>query len=142
MLEARVVAKDGFETGFTTSAAAAEMVTPKSLNATLSLEPINFSLLSATLLPEAMVELDKVANFMRDNPDVNITIEGHTQDSFPASLLQKLSEMRAETVAAYLTLMGIDDARTRTVGYGDTRPLVPNDSAENRAMNRRIEILY
>jgi len=50
-----------------------------------------------------------------------------------------LSEKRAASVAGYLTQKGIPPARIRTVGYGETQPLVPNTSPENKARNRRIE---
>ncbi|EWG98544.1 hypothetical protein Q427_29990 [Halomonas sp. BC04] len=75
----------------------------------------------------------------------DVSVEGHT-DSIPIATARfpsnwELSSARAIAVLRYLAELGIDIERLRAVGYAETRPLESNDSAEGRAMNRRVELL-
>ena len=83
--------------------------------------------------------LDNVFDIVSRCPDMEIEIAGHTDSDGSAAWNMTLSEKRAASVAGYLTQKGIPPARIRTVGYGETQPLVPNTSPENKARNRRIE---
>ena len=100
---------------------------------------------SATLRPAAKSVLDKVAELINDTPN-QIRIEGHTDnvpvdsDEFPSNW--ELSSSRAVAVARFLVEQDeIAAERIAAAGYGEFRPLVPNDSREHRAKNRRVEIV-
>ena len=91
------------------------------------------------LADKSLTELNRLALFMQANPAVNVEILGHTDDKGDAAANLALSQKRAQAVVAYLTKAGIQPGRIRAVGYGKTRPLVPNTTEENRRLNRRIE---
>jgi outer membrane protein OmpA-like peptidoglycan-associated protein len=74
-----------------------------------------------------------------ENADVRIEIAGHTDSDGSEAYNQTLSEERAASVLNYLVEHGVSARRLTTVGYGETRPVVPNTSAANKAQNRRIE---
>ena len=78
---------------------------------------------------------------MKENPQIKVEIQGHTDDIGTAEYNQMLSEKRAQSVMAYLVENGIDPARLTAKGYGEERPRFPNDSEENRARNRRVEMV-
>ena len=94
-------------------------------------------------IPEAYLEdLEKVAEFMRQYPLTKVIIQGHTDDVGSEIYNQKLSERRA--IVTGLTLaekFGIARNRISYLGYGETSPLVPNDSEEARYQNRRVVAL-
>lgn len=86
--------------------------------------------------------LDKVVETLRDLPEAYVIIEGHTDSKGRESSNMELSQLRAESVRAYLVQKaGLDPSRVTTVGYGSTRPVATNDTEEGRALNRRIEII-
>ena len=91
------------------------------------------------LAGKSRTELDRLAAFMRANPTINIDISGHTDDKGDAATNLTLSQKRAQSVVTYLSKAGIAAGRIRAIGYGKTRPLVPNTTDENRQLNRRIE---
>lgn len=100
---------------------------------------------SSKLRRSSLKTLDKVADLLKLT-DKKIIIEGHTDDlpvrggAFDSNW--ELASLRATSVVRYLiTFHKIDPARLAAISYADQRPLVPNDSEENRAKNRRIEIL-
>ncbi len=103
------------------------------------LEGINFETNKADILPESEEILMRAYQTMRTNPTLKVEIGGHTDDVGRDAANQKLSERRANSVRNWLVQKGVDGARITTRGYGETQPMVPNDSAENRARNRRIE---
>lgn len=106
---------------------------------TLALNHINFETNSAALTADSRYELDNLVTALNAYPNVVIEVAGHTDNTGdPASNLS-LSAARAASVVKYLTDRGIAANRLRPRGYGDTKPLVPNDSDENRAKNRRTE---
>ncbi|EMR04431.1 OmpA family protein [Cesiribacter andamanensis] len=84
-------------------------------------------------------ELQRVADFLRQNPDLRIEISGHTDDVGNAAYNQQLSEKRAQAVYQWLADQGIPAGRLKAKGYGQTQPQLPNTSDENRQQNRRIE---
>lgn len=87
----------------------------------------------------AKAELDRLAQFLLENPKVTGEISGHTDNTGDANFNQQLSEQRAKICYDYLISKGIDDHRLVYKGYGDSQPKVSNTSEENRAKNRRIE---
>ncbi len=95
----------------------------------------------AELLPRSYVELNKLLNHMRENPNMVIEISGHTDSVGDRDYNKYLSRKRAKAVVAFLNENGIERNRTRYAGYGDARPIASNDSFEGRQLNRRVEFL-
>ena len=91
------------------------------------------------LKPESTVELDKLVDFLNKNLSVNIEITGHTDSDGDDARNMTLSDNRAKAVMKYLVDKGIRAARITAKGYGETKPLVKNDTPENKAQNRRVE---
>ncbi len=106
-------------------------------------EPIEFQLDKAELLPESIPTLEMVAKVMREHPEIKaLSIEGHTSDEGTPDYNLDLSRRRARTVALWLWKEGeVEAKRLRIRGYGETRPLLPNDSDEHRHLNRRVEFI-
>jgi OmpA-OmpF porin, OOP family len=100
---------------------------------------IQFQRASADITPASFATLDKLAGVARACPKAKIEIEGHTDSEGTPERNQRLSDRRAQSVVEYLARGGVDADKLQAVGYGDTRPLVPNDTSDNRAKNRRIE---
>ncbi len=106
---------------------------------TVRLNNIFFETAKADLRPESFTELDRVVTLLKDNPNMEILIEGHTDNvGTPASNMQ-LSAARATSVESYLITKGIANTRLRTKGFGDTKPVAANDTEANRQQNRRVE---
>jgi OOP family OmpA-OmpF porin len=83
--------------------------------------------------------LDSGADIAKRCPSVNFRVDGHTDNVGGRRFNQRLSELRAKSVVDYLTAKGISASRIQSAGYGETRPVAPNDSETSRAKNRRIE---
>lgn len=92
---------------------------------------------SATLLPVSGQELDRLVNVLLDQPSLRVEIAGHTDDVGDEQANQLLSEQRAAAVSEYLREHEVDSSRITTTGYGESRPVATNDTAEGRAQNRR-----
>ena len=92
---------------------------------------------SADLLDLSTEELDRLADLLTNQDSVGVEIAGHTDDVGTEDANQQLSERRAASVRQYLEQRGIDPTRTRSVGYGESRPVAPNDTEAGRARNRR-----
>lgn len=100
---------------------------------------IRFERASATLAAESFATLSKLAGVVKSCPDVTVEIEGHTDSEGTPERNQALSDRRAASIVDFLQRGGVDPKKLVAVGYGETRPLVPNDTPQNRAKNRRIE---
>ncbi len=100
---------------------------------------INFETASDVLSRQSRPTLRALAAVALRCNSVLIEIAGHTDSEGHPERQQPLSERRAQAVANFLIDQGVEAARIRAVGYGDTRPIAPNDTQENRAKNRRIE---
>lgn len=94
---------------------------------------------SYELEDKSTAELDKIVAFMNVNPSVSIELGGHTDDVGSDADNLDLSQKRAKAVYDYLVNAGIPAAKLKYKGYGETKPVMPNTSDENRARNRRIE---
>src|SRR5216683_3426625 len=94
----------------------------------------------STLLPDARGKLDQVAEALK-NTDRQFIVEGHTDSRGSARVNQRLSERRAETVRNYLIERGVPPERIKAEGFGKSRPVASNRTAEGRANNRRVEIV-
>jgi len=90
--------------------------------------------------PDTLGTLEKLAEIMKKNPGITkLRIEGHTDATGKAKHNEKLSKQRADAVAKWLGEHDVKADRLVTVGYGASRPIAPNDTAEHRAQNRRTE---
>lgn len=116
-------------------------VTPVRVGANLTLNHITFPSNSAELKSSSFIELDRVADLLTNNPNIAIEISAHTDDVGNDDYNNTLSQKRAQSVLEYLKKKKINPQQLITKGYGETRPVVPNDSEENRERNRRVELV-
>ncbi len=84
--------------------------------------------------------LAKLAKILNKYPDTNILIEGHTDDTGTDNYNMALSNDRAKSVSSYLATVEVKSARFSIAGYGETQPIVTNDTPEGRQKNRRVDI--
>jgi outer membrane protein OmpA-like peptidoglycan-associated protein len=96
---------------------------------------------SATLTATAREKLARVGGVLAAQPDLHITVEGHTDNVGNAEQNQRLSERRASAVLSYLVGEKIPLTAVDTAAVGETRPIAPNDTPEGRRENRRVEII-
>lgn len=112
---------------------------PITKGASVSLNNIFFDLNSYELLEKSKSELNEVILFLQNNPFVKIEIGGHTDDLGNEAYNLQLSLNRAKSVGVFLKNAGISVERIKEVGYASKKPLKPNNSDQNRQLNRRIE---
>jgi OOP family OmpA-OmpF porin len=93
-----------------------------------------------TIKPQAYPELDEIVAVLKNNPALNVEIQGHTDNRGSAEMNQALSEKRANAVMDYLVKMGIQPQRLAAAGYGFSKPVASNETAKGRALNRRVEL--
>ncbi|MEC7813574.1 MAG: OmpA family protein, partial [Bacteroidota bacterium] len=84
--------------------------------------------------------LDQLVDFMSQNSTLKIEIAGHTDSDGSEEFNQTLSEGRAQSAVNYIIEKGVDQNRLVAKGYGETQPLFENDTEENKANNRRVEL--
>ena len=84
--------------------------------------------------------MNKVVELMKQYPKVEIELSGHTSSEGEAEMNRKLSLRRVESCRIYLSENGISEDRISTIGYGPDKPIAQNDSENNRAKNRRVEL--
>ncbi|WKK64568.1 OmpA family protein [Lutimonas zeaxanthinifaciens] len=101
---------------------------------------VNFAFDSSDLTAEAKKNLDAVAEIFIEFPDTELMIEGHTDSVGDENYNMKLSQRRANSVVAYLKSKGVAGNRFKVEAFGETRPRFENDTKENQAKNRRVEI--
>ena len=106
----------------------------------LKADHLNFTFNGTALADADKAELDKVADFMKSHPKSFAVVAGYTDDVGTRDYNEGLSRTRAEMVGSYLGEKGIDSSRVVLLWYGLTNPIVPNDSPESRAKNRRVEV--
>lgn len=102
---------------------------------------IRFDVGKATLKPESMGIINTIVEMMEEHPEINFSIEGHTDSDGDADANQKLSEDRANTVMQKLVSLGISSDRLSAKGFGESNPLGPNNTSEGKANNRRVEFV-
>jgi outer membrane protein OmpA-like peptidoglycan-associated protein len=102
---------------------------------------ITFDVGKSTIKPESMTEINRIAQLMKDNPDVKFSVEGHTDNTGNAASNQTLSEARSKAVVDKLVEMGISQDRLKSEGKGQTSPIADNSTEEGRAKNRRVEFV-
>lgn len=101
---------------------------------------VYFNTGSAVLQQKSYKPLNDVAKILKDNPELKVNIEGHTDNTGKADKNQVLSENRAKAVVTYLTKKGVDAARLSSAGFGQDQPVADNKTAAGRAKNRRVEM--
>lgn len=99
-----------------------------------------FATNKAELKSSGLVNINKLAQFLQENPDRKVIIEGYTDSTGAPNYNQSLSERRATSVQVALIKMGVDPARIVAQGYGKEYPVAENSSVSGRAMNRRVEV--
>ena len=114
-------------------------LTPIAKDSFVVLKNVFFETDKYDLKDESKAELNKLAEFLNKNKTLKIELSGHTDNVGDKKHNKTLSENRAKSVYNYLVANGIPAERLTFKGYGDSRPVVPNDSAEHRQMNRRTE---
>ncbi len=107
----------------------------------LTLGDVLFDTGEADLRGRGADTVGRLAEFMRDYPERRVRIEGYTDSTGSESFNQALSERRAAAVQDALTRRGIDPERIEAIGYGESHPVAPNDTAGNRQLNRRVEVV-
>lgn len=109
------------------------------IRVTMKENMVNFGFDSSDLTSSAKANLDKLAEVLKNNPDTNINIYGHTDSKGTEAYNQSLSERRAASVRSYLISKGVASSRMITMGVGETEPIATNDTDAGRAENRRVE---
>jgi OOP family OmpA-OmpF porin len=107
----------------------------------VTLDSVLFDFNKATLKAGAQQEIARLAEVLKEHPDRNLLVEGHTDSVGSDSYNQRLSEQRAQSVKNALIRQGIDPSRIIAKGYGETYPIVSNDTAAGRQQNRRVEVI-
>ncbi len=118
-----------------------KMAIEKEINDILQAENIEFETDSSMITPKGIEAVKKIYAVLKKYPNVKIEIAGHTDSDGDAAYNQKLSQERVDMVKKALVEFGLNGDRFTTKGYGESKPLVPNDSPENKAKNRRVEFI-
>ena len=91
------------------------------------------------LRPESFLELNRVVKLLEENPNIVIEMSAHTDSYGSDDYNIRLSDNRARSVMEYILSKGLTPSRISSKGYGETKPVAPNDTPENRQLNRRVE---
>jgi len=106
---------------------------------TIQLKSVLFKRGTADILDGSFEELDRVYNMLKKNPNIEIELSGHTDNTGSAKLNIELSQKRSDGIKQYLVNKGIDAKRLESKGYGGARPIASNKSESTRKLNRRVE---
>lgn len=109
------------------------------IKVTLPESMVNFAFDSSELTSFAKTNLDKLSDVLKNNPDTNINIYGHTDSKGTDEYNKSLSDRRAASVKNYLISRGVASSRMFTMGMGEGEPIATNDTDAGRAQNRRVE---
>jgi outer membrane protein OmpA-like peptidoglycan-associated protein len=107
----------------------------------LTMGDVLFAFDKATLSPEALRNVDKLADFLRKHPNRSVLIEGHTDSVGSDEYNLDLSEKRAEAVKNALVSKGVGEERITPKGYGKKYPVASNETSDGRQLNRRVEVV-
>jgi OOP family OmpA-OmpF porin len=100
---------------------------------------VKFDFDKATIKKGYFKDIDDLVGVMKQYPDLNVVIEGHTDNVGTAAYNKKLSQKRAEAVTKYMVESGINANRIRAIGFGLDKPVASNETIEGQAQNRRVE---
>lgn len=110
------------------------------LESKIAFKSLEFESGKANILDSMHRDLDKLANFLIDHPQLHLTISGHTDSEGKADANLRLSQARADAIKAYLEYtFNIDSTRITAIGYGGTKPIMEEKSDDHRKLNRRVE---
>jgi len=112
----------------------------RALDSGLVLEGVTFKSGSAQVLPSSLAVLQKVADSLKQHPEVRVEVQGHTDAAGSAEFNRDLSARRAIAVRDFLIQLGVSPSRVTAVGLGEDYPVTTNATAEGRAKNRRVEL--
>ncbi len=110
-----------------------------SIGSNITLRNVFFNIGKFDIQDASYIELDKLVDILKDIPSLKIEISGHTDNIGEESYNLLLSQRRADAVVLYLVKSGIDPARLTAKGYGESRPVISNETEDGRASNRRTE---
>ena len=102
---------------------------------------ITFDVGKATLKPESMTEIVRIAKLMAEHPELNFEVQGHCDNTGSDAVNDPLSQKRAEAIVDALVKQGVDSGRLSAVGKGSHSPIADNGTDEGRARNRRVEFV-
>lgn len=134
-----VLQEDAFKQ--TITKVTADDITKDLLEKGKSILYINFDIDKSNVTKEGKEVVTQISEALQKDKNLKISIEGHTDNTGNAAHNKKLSDARANSVMNVLITEGIDKARLSAIGFGSEKPLVTNDSNENKAKNRRVELV-
>lgn len=102
---------------------------------------INFDFDKADIKAESQPMIDEIVKLLENDPSLNITVEGHTDNVGETDYNRRLSDARARSVVAAITTRGIQAGRLKAVGHGEDKPIADNSTDDGRAKNRRVELV-
>ena len=102
---------------------------------------IHFDTGKATIKPESQKIVGEIAALLKGNPGLQVSIEGHTDNTGTPQGNKTLSDERAKAVAAAVVAMGVEASRLSAAGWGQDKPVADNATEEGRAKNRRVEVV-
>ena len=109
------------------------------IGSNITLNNVFFKTEKWSITSESFHELDKLVALLKDVPNLEIEISGHTDNTGSKVFNELLSQRRADAVVNYLVDKGIERKRLKAKGYGSSKPVANNDSSNGRALNRRTE---
>ncbi|MBK7312181.1 MAG: OmpA family protein [Sphingobacteriaceae bacterium] len=112
---------------------------PIEVGQSIRLNNVFFDFNKSELKPESFSELDRLVDFLKNNPKMEIELGGHTDNVGSDDYNIKLSQQRTESVLNYLASKGINKTRLQAKGYGKNNPVATNDTEEGKSINRRVE---
>ena len=140
--EARRVAQEAQTRNMQLEAQLADLAAKKTERGmVITLGDVLFGTDQARLTPEGLRTAQKLADVLQQNPQRKVLVEGFTDSTGSSAHNQELSDRRAAAVRTALAGMGIGSDRVATRGYGEAYPVAANNTAQNRQMNRRVEIV-
>ena len=101
---------------------------------------LQFDVNKTTIRPVSYQDLNTAADILQDYPEYNVVIEGHTDSDGGDQYNKTLSQGRADAAKQYLIDKGVTGGRVTAIGYGEERPIAPNDTPKNKQKNRRVII--
>lgn len=104
------------------------------------LRGVNFDFDKATIRADASNILEEAAEILKDEPDIDVSVDGHTDAVGSDAYNERLSQRRAQAVRDHLVRLGVSADRLRTRGFGESQPVASNETEEGRGQNRRVEL--
>jgi outer membrane protein OmpA-like peptidoglycan-associated protein len=102
---------------------------------------IHFETGKATIKPESQKIVGEIAALLKANPDLRVSIEGHTDNTGTPQGNKVLSEERAKAVVGAVVAQGVEAPRLSALGWGQDKPVADNATEDGRAKNRRVEVV-